>query len=364
MSSRRASVAMALGAVCLTVVGASAADRYVAMGGVDAGDCSNFATPCASVGFAAGVAVYGDTVRVARGTYTESGIVVDPDITIQGGWDADFGSWLPDPWLTLLDGGGAAELVSSLWGTIQGLTLTNADTCIRSTPWSELPEVQQSVIAGCATAGIHARGTPWDAGNVLVANSVVVGNGTGIKLDAGGSSEFSEGIYLDLVSTTVSFNGTGIGLAAGGGFPPGGGISATITSSVVWGNSDVDVSLNGSGAAHISVAESYSDIGSVTYSPNCNVGYVWCTFTGTILNLDPLFAPDGHHLLPGSPCVDTASAADSPPVDYEGDARPFDGDGDGTALPDMGADEMTNEIFSDGFEVGDTWLWTLAVPAR
>ncbi|MEK6608004.1 MAG: right-handed parallel beta-helix repeat-containing protein [Myxococcota bacterium] len=47
---------------------------------------------------------------------------------------------------------------------------------------------------------------------------------------------------------------------------------------------------------------------------------------------------DAYHLAAGSPCIDEGvpSAVD---VDYDGDARPLDGDGDGTPAHDVGADE-------------------------
>ncbi len=57
---------------------------------------------------------------------------------------------------------------------------------------------------------------------------------------------------------------------------------------------------------------------------------------------DPRFADPANadfHLQPGSPAVDAGSAADAPSVDFDGESRPLDGDSDGTALPDMGADE-------------------------
>ncbi len=318
------------------------------------------------MGYAAAAAVSGEVVRVARGTYAESGIVIGSGVTVEGGWDADFGSWQPDPWLTLLDGGGAAELVS-LDGELQGLTLTNADTCVQVgylTPGTT-KVVERTFIAGCATAGIALDAHYMSSTHLAVANSVVVANGRGITVSAsGGGSEFFCFVYLDVVSSTVSLNGTGIELLAAGGFS--GQSHGSIISSVVWGNSDENVSLApspGSGG-EVTVTESYSDIGSVGFSPYCNVvPFSWCSLTGAILNLDPLLAADNYHLLPGSPCVDTGSPAQSPPVDFEGDARPFDGDGDGAALPDMGADEMTDRIFSDGFEVGDTFLWTEVVPS-
>jgi len=61
------------------------------------------------------------------------------------------------------------------------------------------------------------------------------------------------------------------------------------------------------------------------------------------IDADPLFldAPRGNiHLSDGSPCIDSGdNAAVAVSIDFERDDRPLDGDHDGTATVDMGADE-------------------------
>ena len=62
------------------------------------------------------------------------------------------------------------------------------------------------------------------------------------------------------------------------------------------------------------------------------------------IDADPLFvnpSAGDYHLGAGSPCIDvgTNAAPDLPARDFEGDPRILDGDGDGTAVVDMGADE-------------------------
>jgi hypothetical protein len=61
------------------------------------------------------------------------------------------------------------------------------------------------------------------------------------------------------------------------------------------------------------------------------------------LSADPLFvdASQGNYRLrPGSPAVDAGSAVDAPDADLDGNPRPVDGNGDGTATVDIGAYEL------------------------
>jgi parallel beta-helix repeat protein len=66
------------------------------------------------------------------------------------------------------------------------------------------------------------------------------------------------------------------------------------------------------------------------------------------INIDPCFAlPNDFHLMAGSPCIDTGT--NTPPnglaaTDFDGFARPFDGDGNGTATADIGAFEYDATI--------------------
>jgi hypothetical protein len=67
---------------------------------------------------------------------------------------------------------------------------------------------------------------------------------------------------------------------------------------------------------------------------------------GTIRQ-DPLFSNSTkYHLSAGSPCIDMGNnrAQGLPATDFEGDTRVVDGDGDGTAVVDMGADEYIPAI--------------------
>ncbi|MEX1310367.1 MAG: right-handed parallel beta-helix repeat-containing protein, partial [Candidatus Sulfomarinibacteraceae bacterium] len=64
----------------------------------------------------------------------------------------------------------------------------------------------------------------------------------------------------------------------------------------------------------------------------------------------------------GSPAVDSGDDLLCPLVDQNGNIRPWDGDGDGQVHCDRGAVELGAPFFADGFESGDTTVWSNAVP--
>jgi len=115
-----------------------------------------------------------------------------------------------------------------------------------------------------------------------------------------------------------------------------------VTNCILWGN---DAILNNDDEIkEVGVFGGPQVWATVTYS---NVAGGW-PGEGNI-NSDPLFVYD-YYLSTESPCIDVGSN-DAVPAwlieDIEGDARKLDGDGDGSATVDMGADEFVYTCYRD-----------------
>jgi predicted outer membrane repeat protein len=145
--------------------------------------------------------------------------------------------------------------------------------------------------------GVCINGSSGDLGSVIIVNSTFTGN-------------------------TASGNGGALysrkGLGASSVF--------TVTNSILWGDSADEIAVDtGAGLPTVS----YSDVDQAGYA-------------GTNGNISQDPGLDGnYHLTAGSPCIDAGDNTASllPATDIDGEARKLDGDGNGSAVVDMGADE-------------------------
>jgi parallel beta-helix repeat protein len=188
----------------------------------------------------------------------------------------------------------------------------------------------KATTGGGVFIGTFPEDCPFPAGPTLQ-NNVIVKNGAlpqegylwGFGNDGGGVF-IIDGSEVELLHNTIADD-----MASG----EGGGawiVRSTVSAvnTVLWGN---DVFVDGLSTV------------SVLYS---DVEQGW-PGEGNI-SADPLFAAAAngdYHLRFGSPCIDTGMDV-SLDTDFEGDLRPFDGDGDGIDKYDMGADEWVGTLLT------------------
>ena len=210
--------------------------------------------------------------------------------------------------------------------------------------------------AACG-GGINCGNSSPTITNCTISANSASGSGGGIYFHSGGltitdctiggnSADYGGGIYFSSCSLTIT-NCTISGNSA----DYGGGIHCrnhgypTITNSILWGNAPEEIYTQYGHAA-------------VRY---CDIQGGW-DGEGNI-DADPLFVdPDGpdddpatwedndYHLAAGSPCIDAGDPAFVPlpgEADMDGQMRVWDGDGDGVAVVDMGADEVGSFTFGD-----------------
>jgi parallel beta-helix repeat protein len=225
--------------------------------------------------------------------------------------------------------------------------------------WASSPTVTDcTFLANSVTYGGGGMGN-WVSSTPAVTGCTFTGNSAG-----GGGGMYSDNSRPAVANCFFSNNSaTGDG---GGGMYNWASSSSTVTNCTFTGNS----ATNGSGILNsnssspritncILWGDSQDEISNVTSSPTVNCCDVDMNdpaanpYPGTgNINADPLFADASAsdlHLRGSSPCIDKGDNSAVPTgvtTDFEGNPRISDGDGDGSAIVDMGADEAARVVIS------------------
>lgn len=335
---------------------------YVATWGSDANTCSTGGAPCATINAATGKAAAGDTIYVAAGVYTGSGaevVTLDKNVALSGGWDATFSSQEAE---AVIDGEYARRGMLVNGGVIASLE-------------------HFTIQRGQATSG----GGIYNNGALTIESSAVISNtvsneGGGVFIQSGGTLTLnrssvgqnqanSGGGVFSAWGTLNANNSTFYGNFANGG----GGInnlggSVSLASSTISGNA---IGTMGGGGVRnedgsVSMKNTILAGNHGDYGPDCNgsftsLGYnlvgdtAQCAFSsgsGDQINKDagfflvPLGSPAFYVLLPNSPAVDGGDPAGCKDhqgallaLDQRGTTRALDGNGDLSAICDIGAYE-------------------------
>jgi predicted outer membrane repeat protein len=158
---------------------------------------------------------------------------------------------------------------------------------------------------------------------------------------SGGGLYNSNDSFPTLTNVTFSSN---TAVSQGGGIFNSGS-EATLTNTVIWGNT-----AGTDGNEIYNLNNSTIELRYSLYKDEAGDIVMGNGFTVDTHSLtdDPLFvdaAGGDLHLQDGSPAIDSGDNAQCPATDRQGGLRPVDGDGDGTAVCDMGAFEYGSSQF-------------------
>ena len=235
---------------------------YVTPIGDDTNDCFSPVTACATINGAIGKASSGDTVYVEEGTYTSSGtevVLIDRDITLSGGWDANFTAQTNTSVIDGQDTKRGIVMNSDVTATVDRFTIQNglsADGGGGIINLGGTLTLNKSIVsnnqADCGISCDVYGGGIYNAGSLTTNESSINDN----TADGPGGGIFNYGGVLTLNSSTVAGNRAG-DTFWGGGIYGNGTINlnnSTISSNIVvngagggifaWQNGPTVVNLN------------------------------------------------------------------------------------------------------------------------
>ncbi len=234
------------------------------------------------------------------------------------------------------------QLGGGLWGYPVSVSQT-IDSCL-----FERGGVSAAVADGLDTG--NAGGA-----DLRVTNSIFLGAPGGISIDYGlgdAIQPFAQtSIRTTILNNTFSGSTTGVRVTTTPHVPGRDPLVTEIADNILVSGA-TGIAIDGTSDLHLAV------------SGNDVFGHTQADYSGDIndptgvdgnISLDPLLADPAAgdvSLLAGSPCIDTAVTVSAPPTaDFFGTSRPLDGDGDGTAVSDIGAVEYV-DADQDGYAAG------------
>ena len=187
--------------------------------------------------------------------------------------------------------------------TINGNTIANNENGVTCS--SSSSTITNNIIYSNNENGIFC-----DSSNLTIVNNTIVKNeGNGIDCGASSNSTVINNIVTLSGNYGVSFDDSS---------------TYTMDYNDIWMNSGDNYSGCEAGENDISVIPSFTDV-----------------------------VNDDYHLQAGSLCIDAGTNEGAPGTDFEGNPRPCDGDEDGVAVVDMGADEYVTSTTAS-FVIGQS----------
>jgi len=361
-----------------------------------------------------------DIIQVVKGTYTGTFSYNSSEgysITLEGGYESGCGSREVDPANTVLDGFGSAGrtlyLNNSDGGNVEveGFTIQHgsADSygggvyanSYTNSGISGAVTLANNIVTNNTAAydggGVFAESGSnlGTSGTVTLRDNIVTGNTSGSN---GGGVAAESYASSGTAATFILFNniiaGNHAGNNGGGAFvdsyaTTGTSSPVTLTNNTITGNTATGYGGGLVTAEYGNTINCYNNIiwGNTAASgggdiylfggPAGTANDYWNDYTDRVgmwdtqvghIDADPLFVGGGdYHLRSASPCIDAGvnSAPNIPSTDFENDSRIIDGDYNGTATTDMGADEFV-PIYVILHKDGAIWDaatgWTLTAP--
>ena len=315
-----------------------------------------------------------DMVGVAPGTYYEH-IILKAGVELVG----------MNPTTTIIDGGGSGIVVKMENASfLKGFTVQNGRGGFGAgIVTSGSPTIKNNIIQNNAqTAGGAGAAIFGNVSSPLIANNIIRGNTADTQFLSGAISFINSSSPFIVNNIITDNTGRGaINLTVPEGNQPtvvnntivnnmGAGVKIDshvaqfgilVADNILVGNS-TGIQIDSLSSAYLPRFE-FNDI----YGNSVNYfGMSDRTGVDGNLSVDPMFSNE-FHLSHSSPLIDAGSVNYFPSYDFDGDARPLDGNDDGISISDIGADEQVfiddippiitvTALKEDGTEyIADTW---------